>query len=80
MASKVLELKRSRALLMKRNCVRMLAASTASRARKRGSAPPLGGPPAKTSFATRPSPLLLGTVKLPNREHMQMYTMMLDEP
>ncbi|KAA8589723.1 hypothetical protein FQN60_013088 [Etheostoma spectabile] len=76
----MLELKHSRALLMKKNWIRMLTARVPNKPRKRARARLLDGPSPKTSCDTRPSPLLLGTVKLPKREHMATYTMMFDVP
>lgn len=76
----MLELKHSSALLMKKNCVRILTASVPSKPRKSARALLLDGPSPNASGTAKPRPLLLGTVKLPSKEHMATYTMMLDVP
>lgn len=76
----MLELKHSSALLMKKNCVRILTVSVPSKPRKSVRALPLDGPSPNASGTAKPRPLLLGTVKLPSKEHMATYTMMFDVP
>lgn len=76
----MLELKHSSALLMKKNCVRILTASVPSKPRKSVRALLLDGPSPNASGIAKPRPLLLGTVKLPSKEHMATYTMMFDVP